>query len=283
MPPSPTTARTEIAAPVDARTFIVEFNRLTSLFSQFSKQLGEHDSDKRAATLFTEVSRNCDIFLKQAAVHLSCVAPQLDSRASATSSQLHRSGRALLNSWRAFIEAQGKCEGEGLGPYVVRIHQSFEEIFQAIVTLRENLPIRRFRTDTSCITLQNFQDQVLLLREEIAAVLRRPSQERFEGFNPQIFQKRIALLMHAVSDLFDRALLHVGLTVAVTISSRTTISSSIAAIGVALQMAWQSEDAFNAMRERVFEVNQELTKLFGKLRFPFAIEIVLREQNGKKV
>jgi hypothetical protein len=277
-PPSPTTSRIEIAAPLDTRPFILAFNRLNVLFADFCKRFSTDHPDCELSAHLAEFSKCCQVFLKQATVHLSCVAPDLDLRASASSSTLHRSGRRLLECWKIFIEDFNISESEGLGPYTNRINSSFDTIFDAIATIRFSMSRFQFKTDNSCIALQNFQDSIVLLRDEIFAVLEQPMRERFVGFLPKVFQRRIAATMHAISDLFDHALLHSCLTVAVTVSCRTELSSAVAGIAVAMEMARQNGEIFNELRAQIFEVNQQLTLLFEKLRFPFALALVLSEK-----
>jgi hypothetical protein len=161
---------------------------------------------------------------------------------------------------------------------VNRIRASFVAIFGAVGIIRFAMPRLRFRTDIGCVALQALQDDAVRLREEIAAVLLAPRAARFEGFNPVAFKRRIALTMHSVSDLYDRALLHSGIPLAKLVACRTAMSSAVAAIAMSLHTAHQSDQNFNLLRRQIYIVNRKLTLLYEKLRFPFALSLVLQDK-----
>jgi hypothetical protein len=184
----------------------------------------------------------------------------------------------LLDSWKAFIESVNETESEGLAPYVNRIRSSFDTIFEVIATIRGSSPRFRFRSDIGCIGILDFEDGIVMLQDEISALLESPPGERFDGFLPRAFRRRIAAIMHGISDLFDRALLHTGMTVGTTVACRTALSSAVAGLAVALEMAGQIGGTFNAIRAQIFDVNLKLTALFEKLRFPFALALTLHEK-----
>jgi hypothetical protein len=263
---------------VDTREFIVQFNHLTLLFQQFRKGLSTDQVETKISMLHKSLVEAYSVFIKRASVHLSCVSPELDLHTSVKSSPLNHSGRTLLRCWAAFIEGLNELENEGLRPYVNRINAGFDAVFDSIGIVRFAMPLLQFRTDVGCVALQAFQDDAVRLREEITAVLLSPRGERFEGLNPVAFRKRIALTMHSISDLYDRALLHSGIPLAKLVASRTAMSSAVAAISVGLHTARQNDQNFTLLRSQIYTVNRKLMILFEKLRFPFTLSLILQDK-----
>lgn len=186
-----------------------------------------------------------------------------------------------MESWKAFIEAVTQSESEGLAPYIHRIDEGFETVFQTIATIRQSLIGLRFRTDVISVGLQNCQDGAAQLRDEITAVIESPPDGRFDGFVPAAFRKRVSMLMHAISDLFDHGLRHSGLTVGTTVACRTALASAVAEIAIAFEMVHQHGGTFDALRAQIYDVNHKLTRLFEKLRFPFTIMLIVHGQPAR--
>jgi hypothetical protein len=213
------------------------------------------------------------LFLNQASIQLSSFSPNLTTRARLKSSPLHHAGCAFLHSWTGFVEAVLSFKGDTIFACVNRINTSFDALFDALATLRFSLPIIRFRTDSACSALQQFQDDVLLLRSEISAVFLDPPETRFSRFDPLAFHRRITATMHSVSALFDRALPYACLPHAKTVLCRTRMCSSVAAISTAVEEAHASEGTFTALRAQLLFATEKLNCLFGQLRFPFSLSV----------
>jgi hypothetical protein len=270
---SRTNRHVQIAAPMETRPFILEFNRLTQLFQLISISFSHDTNDRNLLNLFSSASQQFPLFLKYASMQLSSFANSTSYRASLKSSQLHQTGCLFLHSWTAFIEELNHFNGEDLCSFINQINLNFDAILESLTLLTNSLPLVRFRTNTACVSLQRFQADVILLRQEVDALFVPSKVDRFDRFDFQKFRQTIKEITHTISKLFDHVLVYCCLPLAKRIACRTKISASVAEIAEAVLMARQSQEMFNALKAQAEVVNVKLNGLFARLRFPFVLQI----------
>jgi hypothetical protein len=261
---------------------MTHFDHMTSLFLDFIRRNQPVLTDSKISPLYRAIRDDYAMFLKQATIHLSCVDPETDVRGSMKSSQLYRSGRSLLMNWAAFIESTNELENDGLQPYVDGIEASFGSIFDSVAALRSELPVIRYKTDVPVVGLQNFQDTMLGLRTEIYEMIVTPKAQRFEGFEEVGFKHEIGGHMHLVTDLFNRALLHSGISPVRSANARAMITASLAAIAMSVGMAQQFDESFDVLRQEICRLNEKLTVLFDLMRSPFEVALILDNQGKRR-
>jgi hypothetical protein len=257
---------------------MTQFDHLTRVFAEFASKNQPVLTDSRISPYHKALREDYLSFLRQATIHLSCVAPDHDLRGSMKSSQLYRSARSLLYNWAGFIESANELENDGIRPYVNGINSNFNAVFDCIATVRSLLPVIRFRTDIACVALQNFQDDMLQLRTEITRIIVSPKAQRFQGFLHVAFKRRIVLMMHQISSLFNKSLLHSCVSITRLATARALISSSIAAIAMDVEMAHQFDESFNLLRQEICLLNDKLTRLFDLLKIPFEVSLVFQDE-----
>lgn len=275
---TPTESRRQIACPEFLRPFTLAFDKLNRMFQELVKNSPPDFMTTSVTDLYKGMQNFCDVFVQHASVHFSGVAPDRDERASMQFTPMYRSAKTFITQWAAFIDLINEMETEGLGPYVSRINASFDDIFNAILQVRTSMPRMRFRTDVAVVALDQLQNGVIALRNEISSMILTPKNTRFTGFSNVAFKRRITLLMHSVGDLYDRALPHSCIPVAKTLTTRSVISSSIAAISTAVNMARQSDQFFLILKDEVLNVNTELSRVCQLMNFPLAVSVVFDDE-----
>ena len=275
---TPIESRRQIACPEFLRPFTLAFDKLNNLFQEVVKNSPPDFMTTQVTDLYKGMKHFCDVFVQHASVHFSGVAPERDSRGAMQFTSMYRSAKTFVEQWAAFIDVINEMETEGLGPYVSRINTSFDEIFNAILQVRTAMPRMRFRTDIAVLALSKLQNGVIALRDEISAMILAPKESRFVGFSHSLFKRRITLLMHSIGDLYDRALPHSCLPVGTTLATRAVISSAIAAISTAVNMARQCEQVFVVLKDEVLNVNTELSRVCQEINFPLAVSVVFDDE-----
>jgi hypothetical protein len=260
---------------------MTHFDFLTVIFVDFLHRNQPVLTDSNISPIYRAIREDYAMFLKQATLHLSCVAPVPDARASMKSSPLYRSGHSLLVHWAEFIESTNELENDGLQPYVNRISDSFHSILDSISVLGSELPVIRFKTDVPIVALQNFQNMIRNFRAAIYDMILTP-KTRFEGFEEAAFKHDITELMHVVTDLFNRALLHSGISRVKAESARASMTASLAAIAMSVSMAQQFDESFAILRRQIWRLNDRLTRLFDLLAIPVEVALVLKEDARHK-
>lgn len=223
--------------------------------------------------LYKDLQNMYEQFVQQASIVFS---EQSDthSRASMQSTPMHKTAKSFVYQWAAFIELINELESEGLAPFISRVNSSFDDIFNSLYTIRTSMPVIRFRTDIACVALDRFQSGVIALRDQISRMVLAKKEERFEGFMPLEFKKKITVLMHQISDLYGHALPHSCLSTAKTQTTRFTMSSAIAGISIAVNMAREADATYASLKGQIMEVNQQLTRVCRHLSLPFCVSLV---------
>lgn len=280
-PISPRPIHKLIPANPALRKFITSFESLSTIFRSFTKTNPTDYLDPRLLISFQDLGKAYKSFLNQATIHFSTLKHDQANKMSMKSSPLFQTSQTYLHAWVSFIEQISICESEGLAPHLGQLNDGFDTFFSCFAQIRQSMPTIRFKTDVGCVALEKLQNQIIKLRDDLSRIFFAPKDERFSTFDPLKFKMRMAQLMHQISDLFDRALLHSSLPISKTIPARTNMTSVLASISIIVNTARNYDIMFTNLKTHLVVMNERLTCLFKMMGFPYTVSIAFYDDDEK--